>query len=547
MNSDETCADRIARGLQDREIRHVFGVPGAHVSTLCDAIARLGSIEFHTTRHEQGCAYMALGHARATGRPSAFVVVPGPGLLSAGAAIATAYACNAPVLCLVGQISTAWIGRRLGMLHEVDNQLAVFASVTKWRGRLERASDLPALIDAAFTAMTSGRPGPAILELPTDVMDAPAAPGPDCAPRTDRPQAGEPQDIAHGVERLNAARRPLILVGGGAAQAEKELLELADCIGAPIVATLNFRAACGGGDSRHYLSAYAARWIWQDCDLVLAVGTRLQAPFASWGWGERPSLVRIDIDPDQIAIPRRADVAIVADAGTALRQIKTAMRGRMTPGQSAVDIESLNDEIAQRLACLQPQADFCAAIDAALPGDAIVAIDSTQIGYYVMQALPLAPARHLLTAGYMGAMGSAFPMALGAKLAYPHREVIALCGDGGFIFSLQELATARQDRIGVRIVLFDDGGFGEVRRVQRQRHGGRLVGSDLLNPDFTMLASSFGIDAVSADDPARLADALLATRGRDDLVIIHVRAAFSSDLASVTARTGSGSVARADR
>ncbi len=267
-----TTADAIVGALHDHGIRTLFGLPGVQLDDHTVAGARHGGVRFLHTRHEQGAAYMALGAALVTGKPAAYAVVPGPGILNSTAALCTAYACNAPVLALTGQIPQALIGRGLGILHELPDQLGVLRLLTKWAGRIRAPFEAPACVAEAFAQMTSGRPRPAALECAIDVL-------PQRGHVTAQPPARvtnvpiDPDAIEKAAKVLGAARRPAIVVGGGALHASAEVLAVAEMLQAPVI---SHRMGRGIVSDRHPLSVSidVGYELWRDVDVVLAVGTR---------------------------------------------------------------------------------------------------------------------------------------------------------------------------------------------------------------------------------------------------------------------------------
>ena len=504
-----TGGEAVLRALLAQGIETLFVLPGvqndAFFNALHDAGERLRSI---VTRHEQGAGYMAYGYAAASGRPSAYCVVPGPGFLNTTAALATAYACSAPVFCLSGQIPSRHIGRGVGLLHELPDQLGIMRRLTKWAARIDAPQDAARLVAEAFVQMASGRPRPAALEMPMDVMAQQAWVS---AERVERPAVTppkpDPEALARVAELLNGAQKPMIFVGGGAAGASLLVRELAERLGAPVVAGWMGR---GVMDDRSPLSVSltAAHRLWPEVDVALAVGSRFQRVQMDWGLDSALKVIRIDLDPTEIARHARPEVALLADAGEALQavlpQIESAGRGAWRERVAAV-----KDEVwALYRRELEPQIAWIEAIRAGLPEDGILVEDLTQIGYVSRIAFPVYGPRQYISSGYQGTLGMSYPVALGAKVACPERPVVALAGDGGFMYNVQELATAVQHGIGVVAVVFDDGAYGNVRRMQRKLYGNRIIASDLRNPDFVRLASSFGMAARQVTDPDELADAL---------------------------------------
>lgn len=503
----------IVRSLIDHGVEVVFGLPGVQIDHLFDALhAERQALRTLHTRHEQGAAYMALGYAQAAGRVGVCAVVPGPGVLNAGAALATAAGSNLPVLCLAGQIPSHQIGLGLGIPHELRDQPQALRGIVPWVGRAERPEDAPARVAEAFRAMLGGRHQPAVLEMAPDVMatEAEITPLAPC-PAWPAP-AIDAAALTDAAARLDRATRPVIFVGSGAFGAEAALRRVAERLDAPVVMS---RTGRGALPASHPLAAgmLEGQIVWEQADLALVVGTRFLAPGLAWGRRDVP-LVRIDIDPAQAAKPRPADVTLVTRAAEGLAALADALGPRRSPAGRAAEVAAARATVRTRLDALEPQRSYAAAIADALPADAILVTDVTQLGTYLQYSAPVERARALITPGFQGTLGYAYPAALGAQVAFPDRPVVAICGDGGFLFNVQELSTAMAHGLPVVVVVFDDGAFGNVKRIQKTSFGGRQIGVDLHNPDFVMLARSFGMSAWRAASPdalrAALRDALAA-------------------------------------
>jgi acetolactate synthase I/II/III large subunit len=502
----------------------LFVLPGvqndALFSALYDAAERLKVI---VTRHEQAAGYMAFGYAAASGGPGVYCVVPGPGFLNTTAALATAYACNAPVLCLAGQVPLQRIGRGFGLLHELPDQLGIMHRLTKWASRIEAPQEASRLIAEAFEQMRTGRPRPVALEIPMDVLAREAWLAAD-APRARRivHPAPDPEAIERAAGLLNGAARPMIFAGGGAQGASAQVRALAERLGAPVVAGWMGQGVMDGR-SPLLVSLTTAHRLWPEVDVALGIGSRFQRVQTDWGIDDDVQVIRIDLDPIEITRHARPEVALLADAGETLDallpQVRTvdrpAWRRRVAEAKAAVQA------LYQRE--LAPQLAFLDAIRAALPEDGILVEDLTQIGYVARIAFPVHGPRQYISSGYQGTLGHAYPSALGAKLAHPDRAVVALTGDGGFMYNVQELATAVHHGINVVALVFNDGAYGNVKRMQREFYGNRVIASDLVNPDFVRLADSFGACARSADDPDDLRGALEQALARDAPALIEVK------------------------
>jgi acetolactate synthase-1/2/3 large subunit len=520
-----TGGQALVESLKREGVRTVFGLPGVQLDWAFDALyAARDAIDVVHTRHEQAAAYMADGYARTTGKAGTCLVVPGPGLLNASAAISTAYATNSPVLCITGQIQSDLIGLERGVLHEVDDQLEMMKHITKWAARAMTPGEVPLVVHEAFRQLRSGRPRPVEIEIPPDVLarKADVTLREPLAPEKD---AGDPASIERAAEALAQARRPLIIAGGGvlAAEAWDELKAVAEALDAPVVMTVSGRGAL---TDRHALATtlLALPDLLPSSDVVLAIGTRML------GFGSQPirlpsgaTLIRIDADRAQLHRTVPATIGIAGDAKLVLAALAEQVGGRDRAGESRRDdVAAINGALAERLASAEPQASLAMALRSSIPDDAIVVHESTQVAYWARAGMPFYEPRTYITSGYQGTLGCGFPTALGAKVGNPDRTVVSINGDGGFMFNVQEMATAVQHNIGVTIVVFNDGAFGNVKRIQEESFGGRTIGSELRNPDFVGLARSFGMPGVQASGADALRGALREAVEQDGPVLIEV-------------------------
>jgi acetolactate synthase I/II/III large subunit len=517
--------EAIVSGLVAHGVDTVFGLPGAQIYGLFDAFHQ-AQLKVIGARHEQACGYMAFGYARSTGKPGVFSVVPGPGVLNASAALLTAFGANEPVLCLTGQVPTDFLGKGRGHLHEMPDQLATLRTFVKWADRIEYPANAPALVARAFQEMLSGRRGPASLEMPWDVFTQKVEVG--AAEIFDRFPAPrpDPDRVTSAAALIAASKSPMIFVGSGAIDAGDEILELAELIDAPVVA---FRSGRGIVSNAHELglTMAAAYRLWPQTDLMIGIGTRLELP-AMTRWPFRPQglkSIRIDIDP--VEMRRYApDAAVVADAKAGTSELSAAVRKTgyaKTRGRRATIVEA-SAAALQEIQKIQPQMAYLNILREVLPSNAIVTDELSQVGFASWYGFPVYEPRTFISSGYQGTLGSGFPTALGAKVAHPDRPVVAITGDGGFMFGVQELATAVQFNIGVVVLVFNNNSYGNVRRDQRERFDGRIVASDLVNPDFIKLAESFGVGAarVTSSDHFRPALEKALAHGGPYLIDIEV-------------------------
>jgi len=522
-----TGGDAIVDSLLRHGVDTVFGLPGVQVYGLFDAFARNANrLNLINARHEQTTAYMALGYAASTGKPGVFSVVPGPGVLNTTAAMATGWGLNAPMLCITGQVPSALIGRGRGQLHELPDQLATLKTLLKFAERIEHPTDAPNVMARAFQAMTSGRPGPVAVEVPWDMFPLAAEVTPqDPLGRLPNPTP-DPEKITALAKLVDAAKMPMIWVGGGAAHASAEILALAERLQAPVV---SFRTGRGVVDSRHPLSLNVneATRLWHEVDLLIGIGTRLDAATSRWPRNPGLKFARIDIDA---AEHRRqaVDIPIVADSADAARDLAAAV-ARHTDAARPAAIAAAKAASQEFLTQVQPQMGLLAAIRSAMPDDGILVDEMTQVGYVSWIGYPVYQPRGLVTSGFSGTLGYGFPTALGVKVANPDRAVVSITGDGGFLFGGTDLATATRFGINLVTVLFNNESYGNVLRDQHRLFDGRDSGSLLTNPDFQTFAKSFGVAAWKVADAAGLHAALKEALATNAPALIEVTSDITKD------------------
>ena len=519
-----SAAAALTETLLRNGIDTVYGLPGLHNDPLFDAFhphQKSGRLSVVHTRHEQTAAYMALGAALATGKPQAFAVVPGPGFLNASAALLQAYAMNAPVLGLVGQIPQGDIDRGFGHLHELRDQLGVAGHMAKFTARIRTPHEAPAVTSRAIAEMLDGVPRPSVIECAMDVWGRSGAVQLEPAVAHRRPPLDD-DAVTAAAKLLGGAVRPLIVVGGGAQGASAEITALAEMLEAPVAA---FRRGHGIVSARHRLHANfpVSHRLWKTADVVLAIGTRLHFQQATWGLDKDIRIVRIDIDaetPDRFA---KAAVAMVGDAQAYARALLDSLpaHNRKRTSREA-ELAGHRAWLTERLSHFEPQMGFLQAMRRALPDDGIFVDEVTQLGFAARLAFPVYHPRTYLSAGHQDSLGWGLGIALGAKRAMPDRAVLAIAGDGGIMYQIGDLATAVQHGIAVVVVLFDNGMFGNVRLIQDEFYGGRAIASDLKNPDFVQLARSFGMAAFRATSAADLERQVRMAFATNVPTLIHV-------------------------
>lgn len=508
VSVDMSTAEAAVATLIAHGLKTVYALPGVHNDHLFDAFQRAGDkLRVVHTRHEQGAAYMALGAALATGKPQAYAVVPGPGLLNSGAALLTAFGMNAPVLALIGQIPAGAIGKAQGHLHEIRDQAGIVARLVDHAAIINGPAEASAKVAKAIRSMATGRPGPAALECAMDVWGARGKvtlwqPLPVRAPKIDE------DAIRAAVKVLGKAKRVLIVAGGGAQDASPEVTQLSDLLQAPV---LGYRRGRGILDSRNPFSVTLplGRELWGEADAVLAVGTRLLNPMTQWGMDKDLQIVRVDADPEEPARLHKPKVALIGDAAPILRTLIDALAKydarRLSRGD---EMRQRQIKWRQRFEKLAPQLAFLDAIRSELPEDGIYVDEVTQMGFAARLAFPVYKPRTFLSPGFQDNLGWGYATALGAQHARPDVPVVSINGDGGFLYTGNELATAVRHRIPLVAIVFADGAFGNVRRIQEERFGNRLIACDLANPDFVKYAESFGAAGRRARTPEELGIAL---------------------------------------
>ena len=469
-----TGGQALAASLVREGVETVFGLPGVQLDWAFDALYEArDSVTTYHTRHEQATAYMADGYARTTGRVGVCMMVPGPGLLNAGAALLNAYGMNAPVLALIGQIPDADIGRGFGHLHEIRDQAGIIARLVGHCARIRAPEEASALVAEAMSAMRTGRPGPAALECAIDVWGRAGEvklvpPHPVHEPPLDE------DAIVDAAKRFGAAKRVLIVCGGGAQDAAAEVTEISAMLQAPV---LGYRRGRGVLDSRDPLSVTLplGRDLWGEADVVLAVGTRLHWPITHWGIDRALAVIRIDANRDEHSRLHKPAVALTGDAKPILQHLLAELpRHNGKRASRAAELRERQADARKRMAKLQPQIAFLDAIRAELPEDGIFVDEVTQIGFAARLLFPVYRPRTFLSPGYQDPLGWGFATGLGAQHASPDVPVVAISG--------------------------------------------------LFNPDFIGFAKSFGAAAERATTPEQLRGVLRRALARRDVpTVIEVR------------------------
>ncbi|AKA85183.1 hypothetical protein AYK59_12280 [Pseudomonas synxantha] len=528
-----TCGEVLVNLLESYGVDQVFGIPGVHTVELYRGLAR-SSIRHVTPRHEQGAGFMADGYARTSGKPGVCFIITGPGMTNITTAMGQAYADSIPMLVISSVQARSQLGGGRGKLHELPSQSALVAGVAAFSHTLMSAAELPGVLARAFALFQAGRPRPVHIEIPLDVLveNADALMG--SAPVSVARAGAAPAAVRQMSRLLAAAKRPLILAGGGAIDAAPELTRLAETLGAPMALTIN---AKGLLPAAHPLllgstqSLAATRAMVAEADVVLAIGTELaetdyDVTFAG-GFEIPGALLRVDIDPDQTVRNYPPQMALVADATIAAEALLTELnRQPLAPrntGWGAARVARLWAELAPTWdAATRAQTLLLHTVLEKLP-DAVLVGDSTQPVYSGNLTLNLEhPRRWFNSSTGYGTLGYALPAAIGAWLGRGNGQpVVCLIGDGGLQFTLPELASAVEARIPVIVLLWNNQGYEEIKKYMLNR-AIEPVGVDIYTPDFIGIAKAMGCAAESIDGVEPLRAALQAAAARPGPTLIEV-------------------------
>lgn len=518
-------AQLVVDALRASDIDTLFCIPGVQNDDFFNALVDAPDIRPIVCRHEQGAAYMAMGAAQVTGKPAACCVVPGPGMLNASGALTSAYWGYARVLTIVGQIASFLRGREVGALHDLPDQTAILDQLTKATIVADDPATAAAEIQRAVDLVHEGVPRPVSIEVPVDVWGRAAEgaihPAPPTTPELDH------DAIERAAALLAEASNPLIVVGSGAYDAGPQVAALAEKVGAPVTTR---RMGHGVLPTAHplFIPISSAYDIWPRADVVVGVGSRIEWPLGTWGIDDDLRLIQINIDADEVDRHGITTVGIHADAAEACAALVTALGDHQGPDRSD-EVADLTRAHLDATAYLQPQRGYCEAIRDVLPDDGVIVEDVTQIGFAAHLMYDHREPRTFLSSGAAGTLGAGTAVAIGASAA-TDQPVVGVTGDGGFLFTSSELATAVQHDIPCTILLFNDGAYGNVRRIQKTRFGeDRTIASKLQNPDFQKLADAFGVRSWHTDSPEGLRPALDEAVAHDGPSLVEVRVSEMPD------------------
>ena len=533
QHSDETTvsgltgADLVVETLLANGVDTVFGIPGVHTLALYDALHER-PMRHILARHEQGAGFMADGYARASGRPGVAFIITGPGVTNVATPVGQAYTDGSPVMIVSSNVAAPYLDAMRGNLHDLKNQMAVMEAVTQWNQRVLNPGDAPAATAESLRRLTNGRTRPVHIELPIDVMDerCEEVTIPSVSSERIAPDAAAIEAAADAIAESN---RVIIYVGGGAvaSPAPEAIIAIAERLSAPIVSSVMGKGAV---PDDHPLKL-AVIWdrsdpmassFFEEADTILVIGSKLGAQATDMFELPLPQrIIRIDIDPDEMNRNVTPEVPVLADAALATIELAATLAERK------IHLHSFSKErIASARDYLMTNGfgadrdDYIQAIRRAVPRDGITVWDMTMMSYVACYRYPvLEPRTFMFPAGY-GTLGFALPAALGAKLAQPDKAVVAIVGDGGFQFTMQELATAVMFGINIPIVIFDDSTYSAVKDAQKQWRDGRFQAVDLVNPEFTTLADAYGIPWARPENATDFEAELKAALERDSPTLI---------------------------
>jgi 5-guanidino-2-oxopentanoate decarboxylase len=507
--------------LEAYGVTTIFGIPGVHNVEMYRALPR-SQIKHVLVRHEQGAGFMADGYARATGKPGVCFTITGPGLTNILTPMGQAWSDSSPMLVISTALDIGDSAQGRGRLHEMVNQFAAAQAVTTQARIAQTADDIRDAIAEAFAGFASQRPRPAYLEIPLDLLNEPASGDWQARHLPSRPQASD-ADLAKAAGLLSKAKKPLIVLGGGALDAGAAALRIAESLQAPILTTTAGKGAVPEDHplARGYcLARESGRALLNDSDLILAAGSELsETDF----WESRVAigapLIRIDIDPASLVRPYAATLAILADAKSAL----TGIAGLIAlERQTAANTPAATEESELRTMLKR----VLAVIREALPRDAVVASDMTQIAYAANEVFPVYEPRTWLHPVGFGTLGFALPAAIGAKFGRPDTPVVALMGDYGLQYTVNEIGTAAEHRLALPILMWNNNALGQIRDDMVNK-GIQPNAVTLVNPDFQALARAYACHAERPATLKALATAIISALKSDRPTLIEMTPAMA--------------------
>lgn len=509
----KTCGEALMQLLAEYGVSVVFGIPGEHTLELYRGIQR-AKIRAVAPRNEQGASFMADGYARVTGSPGVCTIITGPGVTNASTGIGQAYADSVPMLVISSANDRASLGKGWGRLHETTDLCAITRPITAFSVMITHPDEIPQALAKAFTIFNCARPRPVHIAIPIDVLEMPVdEKWSVCTPSFQ--SQPKKHSIRCAVDLLACAKRPVVVVGGGAQHASKQVTKLAAILSAGVIASNAGKGimadsnplSLGGGMISPAVQRYLGK-----ADVVLAIGTELaEADSFIYDLPVNGQVIRVDIDPQRFNDAFPAAIAVLGDSKAACEMIVDELQARNF-SHSAIDAVAELNEVRenQRKDFTEVERQHVVLLDAlrfALPDEAIIMGDIAQLVYTGTAAMKtLLPRTWFYPAGF-GTLGCALPGAIGAKLARPNTNVVALVGDGGFMFTVNEVATAVEERLSIPIIIWHNHSYAMIRDSMVKRNI-PPIGVNPIAPDFEILAQAFGCPGVTVRDRCSFLQAL---------------------------------------
>ena len=528
-------ANAVVHALLKEKVEVVFGIPGFPTIALYDVLYHSKGIRHVLTRHEQAASFMAYAYGMVTGKPGTCLAIDGPGATNMATGIADAHTGSLPLVAIIGKIPSCNFGK--GAVHELDS--AFFKPITKEIFHIAEPNEIVSTIHKAYTTAATGRKGPVCVEIPMDIFTMEVSPG-----KVDGNAGGE-EDVNHttvseikvAARLLSEAEKPLILAGGGAlsAGASQELTELAEFLGIPVAVSHMGRGII---PDDHPLALGLLRNnptlvdFTQQSDVIIAVGFRFsQILTFNWTLKIPRKLIQIDVDPKQIGKNYPVEVGIVGDAKTELRNLIECLKNKIrkrtteeyprfrevTEWKRLLTIRSVSNSVPIK------QLRLIKGIRDCLERDALIATDVGNAFFWTLFFMEIYHPRTLVCSSSFSAMGCGLPLAIGAKIAEPDKQVVCVTGDGGFLMNSQELATAVENNLALPIVIVNDRGYGAIRHIQDHAYQGRHIASNWVSPDFVQIANGFGAEGMLITKPEDIEPSLRDALKSDKPTVLDVR------------------------
>jgi thiamine pyrophosphate-dependent acetolactate synthase large subunit-like protein len=526
-------AQEVVRVLKEANVEVVFGIPSVHSISLYEALRREPSIRHILCRQETMAAHMADGYARAGHRLGVVLSSTGPGAAYTVPAIQEAWGSCSPVLMIATNIPCSKIGRGFGALHEIENQDSLFRSITKAALLVRSGKTIRDMTQQAVDIALSGRPGPVYLEIPTDLLGKPLTQGNVTAMQKPHNTISE-YDLEKAVSMIRKAKRPLLIAGTGVVRADMagDVLTLAEMLTAPVITTTNGKGVI---PEDHFLAAgNAARRgatleMIRQCDLAIAIGTRLREVDAKRRGLSLPPLIHVDWDNEWVNKNFPAEIALTGSIPFIVKALLERLGLDTAPEQRVAWMRAIREKMeleTKNIRQAHLEMGYLEAIRKALPREGVLVIDNTHLGYWAEYFYPSYCTGGLMAARGSTTIGFAFAAAMGAKIACPEKPVLALIGDGGFLYGAQELATCVRHKMGIPVIVANDNAYGTIAYLQRSAYKVEYE-SQLTNPNFVALARAYGVQAARVDSPAALEKHLEKALQSNDMWVIELTASFS--------------------